>query len=415
MAHINLDIRAHRAFCVIARVRMIWNEPRARFPISYRLMELITRKTDGLRLERFGSRGIKSVGRKIRRHLMREEPEEEVVQDESLNERIDSWLNCNRAFCRQFLGLLTPSLQAKRDEHENKHRPEQERMASNSKQQTAGNKQAQSSRVVICWSLSWIDRGFCYPNHFQTYFNLSFLIPKNNNNLNYPTEFIKTRSQFRSSTTVGKPPGPIEILKSTVARDGVKGLYSGCSALVIGNGLKAGGKLSGPRSLLAGLGAGMCEAIIAVTPSETIKTKLIVKTEGLPGIYRGLFPVMMRQGANSAVRFSTYSSLKALFQGNVRSGQQLPSFMTFVIGGVAGVVTVYCTMPLDVIKTRMQSLEAKTKYVNSFDCGYQIFKFEGVSRFWKGTTPRLIRLSLSGGIVFTVYENLIKLMGGLSV
>lgn len=31
------------------------------------------------------------------------------------------------------------------------------------------------------------------------------------------------------------------------------------------------GKLSGPRSLLAGLGAGMTEAVFAVTPSETIK------------------------------------------------------------------------------------------------------------------------------------------------
>ena len=31
------------------------------------------------------------------------------------------------------------------------------------------------------------------------------------------------------------------------------------------------GKLSAPRSMLAGLGAGMMEAIIAVTPSETIK------------------------------------------------------------------------------------------------------------------------------------------------
>lgn len=56
---------------------------------------------------------------------------------------------------------------------------------------------------------------------------------------------------------------------------------------------------------------------------------------------------MMRQGANSAVRFSTYSSLKALFQGNVRSGQPLPSLITFGIGGVAGVVTVYTTMPLE--------------------------------------------------------------------
>ncbi|CAH7673466.1 tricarboxylate transporter [Phakopsora pachyrhizi] len=272
--------------------------------------------------------------------------------------------------------------------------------------------------------------------------------------ITYPTEFVKTRSQFRfdALSTNQKPPGPIQILKSTVSKDGIKGLYSGCSALVLGNGLKAGvrffsydkfkkllvddqGKLTGPRSLLAGLGAGMLEAIIAVTPSETIKTKLvneslkpnprfnglvsgtreIIRLEGLSGIYRGLFPVMMRQGANSAVRFSTYSSLKSLFQGNMSSGQQLPGLITFGIGGIAGIVTVYCTMPLDVIKTRMQSLEAKSKYRNSFDCANQIFKYEGITRFWKGTTPRLVRLSLSGGIVFTVYENVIKLLGGKSI
>jgi len=35
------------------------------------------------------------------------------------------------------------------------------------------------------------------------------------------------------------------------------------------------GRLSAPRSMLAGLGAGMMEAIIAVTPSETIKYVLL--------------------------------------------------------------------------------------------------------------------------------------------
>lgn len=56
---------------------------------------------------------------------------------------------------------------------------------------------------------------------------------------------------------------------------------------------------------------------------------------------------MMRQGANSAVRFSTYSSLKSLVQGSSRPGQQLPGGVTFAIGGAAGVVTVYATMPLE--------------------------------------------------------------------
>ncbi|KAF5375374.1 hypothetical protein D9615_007923 [Tricholomella constricta] len=260
----------------------------------------------------------------------------------------------------------------------------------------------------------------------------------------YPTEFVKTRSQFS-----GKKQGPIAIVKETLKTRGITGLYSGCSALVVGNALKAGvrfvsydhykqmladseGKVGPGRSLLAGLGAGMTEAIFAVTPSETIKTKLIddakrpdpqyrgllhgtgaiIRQEGLSGIYRGLFPVMMRQGANSAVRFTTYTTLKQFVQGTARPGQTLPSTITFTLGGIAGLVTVYTTMPLDVIKTRMQSLEARAQYRNTFHCAYRIFTEEGVLRFWTGTTPRLARLVLSGGIVFTVYENIIKAIGG---
>ncbi|KAF9074451.1 mitochondrial tricarboxylate transporter [Rhodocollybia butyracea] len=260
--------------------------------------------------------------------------------------------------------------------------------------------------------------------------------------ITYPTEFVKTRSQFG-----GKRLAPIEIIRQTLKTKGVTGLYSGCSALVIGNSAKAGvrfvsydhfksmladseGKVSAPRSLVAGLGAGMMEAIFAVTPSETIKTKLIddanrpnpqyrglvhgtlsiVRQEGMLGIYRGLFPVMMRQGANSAVRFTTYSTLKQFVQGTARPGQTLPSAITFGIGAIAGLVTVYTTMPLDVVKTRMQSLEARSQYRNSFHCAYRIFTEEGIRRFWTGTTPRLARLVMSGGIVFTVYENIIKLL-----
>ncbi|KAL6308769.1 mitochondrial tricarboxylate transporter [Sparassis latifolia] len=258
----------------------------------------------------------------------------------------------------------------------------------------------------------------------------------------YPTEFVKTRSQFS-----GKRESPFAIIRTTLQTKGVKGLYSGCMALVVGNSVKAGvrfvsydqfkhmladqeGKVTAPRSLAAGLGAGMMEAIFAVTPSETIKTKLIddaknptpkyrglvhgtaaiVREEGLRGIYRGLFPVMMRQGANSAVRFTTYTSLKQFI--SVRPGQQLSSGVTFGIGAIAGLVTVYTTMPFDVIKTRMQSLEARQAYRNSFHCAYRIFTEEGILRFWTGTTPRLARLVLSGGIIFTVYENVIRLLRG---
>ncbi|CAL1713763.1 unnamed protein product [Somion occarium] len=260
----------------------------------------------------------------------------------------------------------------------------------------------------------------------------------------YPAEFAKTRSQFG-----GKREPPLDVIRNTLKTHGVRGLYSGCTALMYGNALKAAvrfvsydhfkhlladkeGKVSPARSLVAGLGAGVMEALFAVTPSETIKTKLIddakspnpkyrgllhgtvsiVKEEGIRGVYRGLFPVMMRQGANSAVRFTTYTTLKQFVQSTARPGQQLPTSITFGIGAIAGLVTVYTTMPLDVIKTRMQSLSAQSQYRNSFHCAYRIFTEEGLLRFWAGTTPRLVRLMLSGGIVFTIYE---KIMLALKV
>ncbi|KAG2356840.1 mitochondrial carrier domain-containing protein [Suillus spraguei] len=229
----------------------------------------------------------------------------------------------------------------------------------------------------------------------------------------YPTEFVKTRSQFG-----GQRESPLTIIRSTLREKGVTGLYSGCSALVIGNSVQgwcsihmladAEGNVSAPRSLLAGLGAGMTEAVIAVTPRRLLSmTKMIDDAKRPNPQYRGLahgtmsiirqeaswhipraFSVMMRQGANSAVRFTTYTTLNS---------RQLPQVSP---------------LPL-VIKTRMQSLSARQQYRNSFHCGYRILTEEGILRFWTGTTPRLARLVMSGGIVFTVYEKIISIIGGL--
>lgn len=49
-------------------------------------------------------------------------------------------------------------------------------------------------------------------------------------------------------------------------------------------------------------------------------------------------------------------------------------------------------MPLDVVKTKMQSLDGKQRYGNSLRCVWIVLKDEGVLAFWKGATPRLGRL-----------------------
>ena len=62
------------------------------------------------------------------------------------------------------------------------------------------------------------------------------------------------------------------------------------------------------------------------------------------------------------------------------------------------------TSPLDVVKTRLQTLHGREQYKGTFDCMAKVLRHEGVLASWRGATPRLARLMLSGGIVFTVYE-----------
>lgn len=255
--------------------------------------------------------------------------------------------------------------------------------------------------------------------------------------ITYPTEFIKTQLQL------GTSPTPLECIKTTVRTRGIAGLYKGMSALLVGNSLKAGVRFMGFETYKqflarwfdnttalvgAGLLAGITEAVLVVTPSETVKTKLIhdqnianprfrglvhavrliVKEEGAGGIYRGMNAVIARQGANSAVRMSSYSILRGK-ASQYYLGNFLPLYVTFGIGSVAGIITVYATQPLDVIKTKMQSIGAAARYKGMIDCATKTITDNGVRALWKGSTPRLGRLIVSGGIVFSVYEKVIEI------
>lgn len=220
--------------------------------------------------------------------------------------------------------------------------------------------------------------------------------------------------------------------------------------MIIGNSLKAGirfvafdtfksllqdenGNISGPRTVIAGFGAGFTESLLAVTPFESIKTqliddrkspnprmrgflhgsKIIFQERGLRGFFQGFVPTTARQAANSATRFSSYTMLKQLAQGYVAPGEKLGTSSTFALGGIAGLITVYVTQPLDTVKTRMQSLEASKNYKNSFVCAARIFKDEGLLTFWSGAVPRLARLIMSGGIVFTMYEKTMEALDAI--
>lgn len=170
-----------------------------------------------------------------------------------------------------------------------------------------------------------------------------------------------------------------------------------------------------------------------MTPFEAIKTALIddkqlikpkyqngvisgsfklVRDMGFKGIYAGVVPVSLRQAANQAVRLGSYNAMKTMIQqaSGQKPNEPLSGTTTFAVGALAGIITVYTTMPIDTVKTRMQALGADKLYSSTLNCFVKIFKDEGLLTFWKGATPRLGRLVLSGGIVFLCYEKIMILL-----
>lgn len=156
----------------------------------------------------------------------------------------------------------------------------------------------------------------------------------------WPTELAKTHLQLQASGKVTGHPhynGILDCWKQTVRRSGVGGLYRGLTPILIMSFPKAGvrfagfsmyrpffadkdGKMSGWRNFACGLCAGATEAVLVVTPQETLKVKLIdgnagflkgtaniLRTEGIRGIYQGLVPTIGKQASNQGIRFLTFT------------------------------------------------------------------------------------------------------------
>ncbi|KFZ57361.1 hypothetical protein N338_11384, partial [Podiceps cristatus] len=156
------------------------------------------------------------------------------------------------------------------------------------------------------------------------------------------------------------------------------------------------GRLDSTRGLICGLGAGGIPSRLGqdkhvISPQVKFihdqcspKPKYrgffhgvreIVREQGLKGTYQGLTATVLKQGSNQAIRFFVMTSLKNWYKGD-DPNKVINPFVTGVFGALAGAASVFGNTPLDVVKTRMQGLEAH-KYKSTWDCAYQIMKYEG--------------------------------------
>jgi len=249
----------------------------------------------------------------------------------------------------------------------------------------------------------------------------------------WPMEFIKTQLQLQSNSKGAKYTTMIEGLTYTVRTTGFWSLYRGLTPTLIGSIPKAGirfglnavikdklrdkdGKLTVGKNFIAGLGAGVSEAILIVTPVETVKTKVIelnmpfleglkhiIKTQGFGGVYQGVFATALKQGSNQGLRFMWFNEYKRRVTND--GEKSLTPLMGLFGGMTAGCFSTLGNNPFDVVKTRMQGTNA-SQYKGTLDCFKTIIVKEGFGAFYAGLVPRLGRVVPGQGIIFMSFESI---------
>ncbi|KAI0727083.1 mitochondrial carrier [Fomitopsis betulina] len=280
-----------------------------------------------------------------------------------------------------------------------------------------------------------------------------------------PLDTIKVRMQLSRS---GKAPGTkargfIATGVLIVKRETPLALYKGLGAVLSGIVPKMAirfasfeaykgwladketGKTNLGNIFLAGLGAGTTEAVFVVTPMEVVKIRLqaqshsladpleqpvyrnaghavykIIREEGFSALYRGVSLTALRQATNQGANFTTYQELKKFALQQQPDLQVLPSYQYMIIGLISGAMGPFSNAPIDTIKTRLQKATAApgtSAFERVAAIAREMWREEGFRSFYKGITPRVLRVAPGQAIVFAVYErvrSVIETMQGSS-
>ncbi|CAI5441921.1 unnamed protein product [Caenorhabditis angaria] len=133
----------------------------------------------------------------------------------------------------------------------------------------------------------------------------------------------------------------------------------------------------------------------------------IAKEEGVLTLWRGCTPTVIRAMVVNAAQLATYSQAKQTILESKLISDGI--FCHFVASMISGLATTIASMPVDIAKTRIQSMkviDGKPEYKNAFDVWGKVIKNEGVFALWKGFTPYYMRLGPHTVLTFIILEQM---------
>ncbi|KAK8092034.1 mitochondrial oxaloacetate transport protein, partial [Apiospora hydei] len=189
------------------------------------------------------------------------------------------------------------------------------------------------------------------------------------------------------------------------------------------------------RAFIAG-GIAACGAVTATHPFETVKIRMqlqgelqtkghqphhyrgpihgvsvIVRNEGLKGIYRGIGCAYIYQVLLNGCRLGFYEPMRStltplLFKGDAKV-QSLG--VNMFCGASSGIIGAAAGSPFFLVKTRLQSFSpflpvgTQHKYRNALDGLRQIYGAEGIRGLYRGVGAAMIRTGFGSSVQLPTY------------
>ncbi|XP_046362660.1 kidney mitochondrial carrier protein 1-like [Haliotis rufescens] len=272
----------------------------------------------------------------------------------------------------------------------------------------------------------------------------------------FPIDTTKTRLQIQGQRidarhTELKYRGMLHAIFRIFREEGIHALYSGIAPAILRQATYGTIKIGvyhtlkriavpDPRNetltinVLCGITAGIVSSAIA-NPTDVLKVRLqaqgtsgnrdnmlcaflnIYRTEGLPGLWRGVFPTAQRAATVAGVELPAYDICKRqIIHSGYLGDTKTTHFIASFLAGLAGAIA---SNPIDVIKTRLMNQKrlktavisdgvAPAIYTSTTDCFVQTVKTEGIMALYKGFIPTWVRLGPWNIIFFMTYEHLKK-------
>ncbi|KAJ2772499.1 carnitine transporter [Coemansia nantahalensis] len=265
----------------------------------------------------------------------------------------------------------------------------------------------------------------------------------------HPLDLLKVRMQTSTQYT-----STLDCLRKTLAENGIRGMYRGMAAPLVGAtpvfaicfwGYRMGqniarsaynmaptDKLSTGQILFAG-GFSAVPTTALMAPMERIKCTLqvasaggagpaykgpvdaamgIVRAGGVASLFKGTCATLLRDVPGSVAYFGAYEVIKRTLTGRSAGDGSISPLAVVAAGGLAGMANWAVAIPPDVLKSRLQTAP-DGRYSGVRQVFVEMMRTEGAGALFRGIGPAMLRAFPANAACFLGVELSLQFMNQL--